>query len=646
MMSSLFAGVSGLRNHQTRMNVIGNNIANVNTVGFKGGRVTFQEALVQTIKGAGRPTAISGGTNPVQIGLGMSVAAVDTLFLQGGLETTGQITDLAIQGSGFFTLSDGYGEYYTRNGAFGFDADSYLVDPASGYKVQGKMADQTGNIPAVSTIGDIRLPFGQQDPANATSEITLANNLDSAATDSLATMESSGTTGIDQVSGYAINGAGGTHNIVIAGNQAVQSTFTGINLHTAMSGNTTLADMGVDDLTGFSITVDGTTTTDITGLTLQSSINDVVRVINEIAGVNCYLDTSDPLNYEIVVERSRAGNNASYNVTTSLGAATDATHGNIVNRLFGLDGAGVATVGGLDHTFTAIDTFTPSGKPPEAAQQLQVDVDPKTGLATGLLDLGDGGVTVKASQGLSAGNVVINTADTQHSTSITAYDSQGGRHTVIMSFTKTTTPNLWDWEITLPGQETILEGGAGSVRFNPDGSLLSFSYNGGAASLRFDPGNGAEILDVMLHAGNTGQFDGLTGFASPFTASAIHQDGYSVGILEKIAIDTAGTITGIFSNGISRTLAQIILADFSNQGGLRRRGNSMYQTSANSGTAIHGVAGETVAGSISSGALEASNVDIAMEFTNMITAQRGFQANARVITTSDSMLDELVSLKR
>ncbi len=646
MMSSLFAGVSGLRNHQVRMNVIGNNISNVNTVGFKGGRVTFQEALVQTIKGAGRPTSISGGTNPVQMGLGMSVAAVDTQFLQGGLETTGQISDLAIQGSGFFVLSDGHGEFYTRNGAFGFDANSYFVDPSSGYKVQGRMADGTGNIPAVSTVGDIRLPFGQQDPANPTSSISLSNNLDSSATDSLASILSAGTTGIDQVSGYAINGAGGAHDISITGNQAVKSSFTGANLNAAMSGSTTLANMGIDDLTGFSVTVDGSTTTPITGLTLQSTVNDVVRVINEIAGVNCTLDTSDPLNYQIIIERSRAGDNVAYSVATSAGVATDAANGNIVNRLFGLDGAGVATVGGADHTFTALDTFTPTGKPAEAATQLAIDVDENTGLAIGINDLGGGGVTVKASQGLTAGDVVIETADTQHSTSITAYDSQGGRHTVIMTFTKTTTNNLWDWEVTLPGQETILEGGTGSVQFNPDGSLLSFAYNGGAASLRFDPGTGADFLDIDLNAGNTGQFDGLTGFASPFTASAIYQDGYSVGILEKIAIDSAGTVTGIFSNGISRTLAQIILADFSNQGGLRRMGNSMYQTSANSGSAIHGIAGETVAGSISSGALEASNVDIAMEFTNMITAQRGFQANARVITTSDSMLDELVNLKR
>ena len=646
MMSSLFAGVSGLRNHQVKMNVIGNNIANVNTIGFKGGRVTFQEALVQTLKGAGRPSTISGGTNPVQMGLGMTVAAVDTLFQQGGLETTGQITDLAIQGSGFFILSDGRGQFYTRAGAFGFDANSYLVDPASGMMVQGRVADGSGNIPAVSTIGDIRLPFGQQDPARETTTINLANNLNSSATESVATLVSTGLTGIDQVSGTAINGAGGVHSVTITGNQAVRSAFTGANLAGSMTASSTLADLGVDDVSGFSITVDGTTIIPVTGLTLQSTVNDVVRAIDEIAGVDCHLDTTNPANVQIVVERSRAGENGQYNVTSSTGVATDAANGNIINRLFGLTGVGVATTGGLANTYVAADTFTPTGKPAEAPRDLGIEVDDTTGLAIGVTGLGKGGVAVRASQGLAAGTMVVNTADTQHATSITAYDSQGGKHTVIVTFSKTDTDNVWDWEATLPNQETILEGGSGTVRFNPDGSLLAFQYNGGANSLRLDPNNGAEVLDVSFNAGDAGRFNGLTGFASPFTASAMNQDGYGMGILEKISIDNSGTITGIFSNGISRTLAQIVVADFSNRGGLIRYGHNLYQVSANSGPAIQGVAGETISGSISSGALESSNVDISQEFTNMITTQRGFQANARIITTSDNMLEELVNLKR
>jgi flagellar hook protein FlgE len=185
MMASLFAGVTGLKNHQTKMNVIGNNIANVNTIGFKTGRVNFQEALVQTTKGAGRPSSITGGTNPQQLGLGMQVATVDNLFLQGGLETTGQITDLAIQGAGFFILADGAGNtFYTRAGAFGFDADSNMVDPSTGLFVQGKMADASGVISPLTTTGTITLPFGQQDPAKPTEIIRLANNIDVTASDS------------------------------------------------------------------------------------------------------------------------------------------------------------------------------------------------------------------------------------------------------------------------------------------------------------------------------------------------------------------------------------------------------------------------------------------------------------------------------
>jgi flagellar hook protein FlgE len=655
MMSSLFSGVSGLRNHQVRMNVIGNNIANVNTTGFKSGRVTFQDALVQTLKGAGRPSEISGGTNPVQIGLGMKVGTVDTLFTQGGLETTGQITDLAIQGSGFFILSDGQGEYFTRAGAFGVDAESFLVDPATGMKVQGRMADATGRIPALATIGDITLPFGQQDPANATGEVVLANNLDSDATDSEVVTGSTnyGVTNIDTIFGTARNGAGGHHDIVISDNggngQAVNSTFTGGNLYGSMTGTSTLADMGVDDVTGFSITVDGSNTYQILGLDTNSTVNDVVSAIDTLAGIDCRLDTTDPNNNQIIITRSYAGNGGDFNVQTSASVATDAANGNIVNRLFGIADTGVAIANnGQDHTFTAIDTFTPTGKPPEAGVALTILLN-DNGYAYALDGAGGGDINISAENapnGFSAGTVSFETEPTQHSTSIITYDSQGGKHTTIFTFTKTTTQNLWDWNVSLPNGETILEGGSGTVRFNQDGSLLSFDYNGGATAIRYDPNTGAEIVDVSVDAGDTSGFSGLTGFNSAFTASAIQQDGYAMGILEKIGFDAAGTISGIFSNGVSRVLAQLTLADFNNKTGLLKSGGNVYQVSANSGSAIHGTAGETISGAISSGALESSNVDIAMEFTNMITAQRGFQANARVITTSDNMLDELVNLKR
>jgi len=184
------------------------------------------------------------------------------------------------------------------------------------------------------------------------------------------------------------------------------------------------------------------------------------------------------------------------------------------------------------------------------------------------------------------------------------------------------------------------------VSFNNDGSLNTFDYFGGATAITIDPRNGSNLMDIRINAGSISSFDGLTGFSGHHTASIINQDGYGLGLLEKIAIDDSGNISGIFSNGVTRVLAQIMLADFNNQAGLRKAGRSLFQESPNSGDAIEGIAGTTISGIITSGALESSAVDIAQEFTGMITAQRGFQANARIITTSDQMLDELVNLKR
>jgi flagellar hook protein FlgE len=178
MMRSLFAGVSGLRNHQVRMDVIGNNVANVNTVAFKTGRVTFKEGFAQLLQGASRPPGDHGGINPIQIGLGMQVGSIDTLFTQGNIETTGIATDLAIQGGSFFVVAKGNEHYYTRSGNFQLDADGRLVSPTNGFVVQGRMAFD-GKL--VDGITDIRLPFGQKTPAQATTAMSLGGNLNAAA---------------------------------------------------------------------------------------------------------------------------------------------------------------------------------------------------------------------------------------------------------------------------------------------------------------------------------------------------------------------------------------------------------------------------------------------------------------------------------
>ncbi|NIA12382.1 MAG: flagellar hook-basal body complex protein, partial [Nitrospiraceae bacterium] len=177
MMRSLFAGVSGIKSHQTRMDVIGNNIANINTIGFKAGRAVFAQAIAQTIRGATRPYDGEGGTNPMQVGLGVQMGSIDTIFTQGNLESTGVKTDMAIQGNGFFVLSDGSNEYYTRAGNFQFDADGRLVNPTTGYVVQGMLANSNGDIKPGTPIGDLVLPFGQKVAAKATTKVEFTGNL-------------------------------------------------------------------------------------------------------------------------------------------------------------------------------------------------------------------------------------------------------------------------------------------------------------------------------------------------------------------------------------------------------------------------------------------------------------------------------------
>ncbi|MBQ4377828.1 MAG: flagellar hook protein FlgE, partial [Treponema sp.] len=180
MMRSLYSGVSGLQNHQTRMDVIGNNIANVNTTGFKRGRVNFQDMISQQLAGASKPTEEKGGVNPKEVGLGMTVAAIDTVFTQGNLQSTGISTDVAIQGNGFFIEKNGEKSYYTRAGAFSLDQNGTLVNPANGMRVQGWMARELNGEMVVQTAAtptDLVIPVGSKDPAKATQNINFACNL-------------------------------------------------------------------------------------------------------------------------------------------------------------------------------------------------------------------------------------------------------------------------------------------------------------------------------------------------------------------------------------------------------------------------------------------------------------------------------------
>ncbi len=179
-MRSLYSGVSGLQNHQTKMDVIGNNISNVNTTGFKKNRVIFQDMLYQTLSGAARPREEVGGVDPKQVGLGMTIASTDTVHTQGSLQTTGKAEDVAINGNGFFVLRKGDQLYYTRDGSFGIDEEGMFVNPANGMRVQGWQAETVDGNTTINTsaeLQDLVIPVGSKDPAASTSMVELACNL-------------------------------------------------------------------------------------------------------------------------------------------------------------------------------------------------------------------------------------------------------------------------------------------------------------------------------------------------------------------------------------------------------------------------------------------------------------------------------------
>jgi len=392
MLRSLFSGISGLRSHQTMLDVTGNNIANVNTTGFKSSQVQFQDTLSQMLTGASGAQDGVGGTNPAQVGLGVRVAGITTNFTQGASQTTGRSTDMMIQGDGFFIVRKGAETFYTRAGSFDFDETGQMVLPGEGALVQGWMA-VNGVIDTNGPITDLRIPSNTVMPAVASTSATYTGNLDAAAAD-----------------------------------------------------------------------------------------------------------------------------------------------GSVLNR--------------------TIDVF----------------------------------------------------------------DSTGNSRTLTLTFTKAATG--WSVEAS-------------------DGTATVASQ-----AMTFDAAGTLTTPTALTVGGVAVDLTSVTGFAGLDTVKADVQDGQAAGTLQSFSLGSDGTITGSFSNGLKQAIGRISLGGFTNPAGLERAGGSLFRTTVNSGEPSVGPASSGGRGSLAGGALEMSNVDLSSEFTSLIVAQRGFQANSRVITTSDEVLQELVNLKR
>jgi flagellar hook protein FlgE len=411
MLRSMFSAISGLRAHQTKMDVTGNNIANVNTVGFKSQQTVFQDTLSQVIRAGGAPAADRGGTNPAQVGLGVKVAATTTNWTQGATQSTGRSTDFMIEGDGFFVTRSGTENLYTRAGSFDFDGEGKLVTPNGGV-LQGWMANAAGVVNSNGPTGDLTVPYGQ-----------IVNP---------------------------------------------KQTTTG-----AIGGN------------------------------------------------------------------------------LPAGAATGTTY----------------------------------------------------------------------------------------QTGVTMYDSQGVEQKVFYNFTKAAAANTWTLDITHDNGTALVTGA--TVAFNAAGALTTPAAPGTIApftppAATFPSWTGPVTVDVAA----------LTQFGGASTVTATDQNGYELGSLQSFQLGNDGTIMGVYSNGLRQPLGQLALASFNNPSGLEKAGSSTFRVGVNSGDAAVGLAGVGGRGVLNSGALEMSNVDLAEEFTGLIVAQRGFQANSRVITSSDEILQDLVNLNR
>lgn len=452
MMRSMFSGVSGLKVHQTKMDVIGNNISNVNTVGYKATTMHFQDSFSQVMRSAGSPQGGIGGTNPQQIGLGASIGGMDVDHSKGSTQRTDRPLDLMIDGNGYFVVTNDptyENRFFTRAGNFTTDTHGYIVTP-NGYKVLGK------------DMQPLRVDKSKTKPATTTTRIDISGN---------------------------------------------------VNLKDDVDPNTNIA--------------------------YTSSV-----------------DVFDSL-----------GNN--HTLTINFGQKIEYN-----------DGAG--DKGFLRNISFENKSIVPGGK-------------------VGSLDLA---------------NLTTNTANAN--AVYAKFDEKGSFLGLVKGMTlaggvaTATTPlNKLDLKMVVPGADDV------------DISI----YDTGA-----DPA--------------VNSFRGLTHYPKEGNVRSKNMDGNTSGLMESFNVSASGEILGIFTNGERQVLGQIALADFDNNVGLQKAGSNLFISSTNSGAPKYGVPGTSSLGSIAPGALEMSNVDLSNQFTDLITTQRGFQSNSRIITASDEMLQELVNLKR
>lgn len=504
MMSSLFIGATGLKTHGQGVGNIGHNISNVNTVGYKRMVTTFESLYNETLPTTGGPNTDSTPKNLAQMGKGVGVAAVRTVFEQGHFDPSNTVTDLAIGGKGFFQVAQDGEQHFTRAGNFRFDNSGYLIDP-NGYRLQGNAIDDDGNV-------------------------------------------------------------GGLADIRLSQNSASQAVDPG-SASTAVTMNVNLGD-----------TSDNT----------QSATNPFFSMLEN------WGTDQPPLG------------SAAFNFKNSIQVYDSAGESHSLDVYF--DGASVSNAGGktyMEFAVSSPDAPTGSGAAPYMT-----------------------GVLVFSSSGQMEG--------------MSAYTPTAG------------TGTLSDWAPASfdadghPQFNAVFDDGAGGTTTQTMSLNFGFEASAGAAW----SGGGATAADVGADPAGLPAYSGTrasrttTAFEGSSSSQFQTQDGYAEGYLTNISIDTEGVLSGKYSNGNSKDLYEIPLFYFTNQWGLKREGDNHYSATKDSGAALEGKPETNGLGKVHSSSIEMSNVDIAREFVSMITMQRGFQANSRIITTTDRMIQTATQMKR
>lgn len=549
MLRSMYSAVSGLKTHQTRMDVIGNNIANVNTVAFKSSSVTFSDILYQTTSNASGANATTGtgGVNAKQIGLGTTAAATKVSITSAGAsETTGNPFDIRLtdkNSTNFFIVNNGSENVFTRSGSFYVDGSGNLCMSSTGYTVMGWQVDETTGEIRKDTVSALRIMQEKNltSAPEATTQATIAGVLDENDTD-------------------VKNDAGRVMNLNFYDNLGYQYTAKFAIKSTGTDGKYTVELTSVLDSDNQNITANLT----------KKQMSQLFGNYNADATLGQYGLSKD---YEYKNNKYvRKADNKEFVVDNTDSTLFKAT-----------DGSGATA--SITEIFSGITT-TIATNIKNNTNNYKVAFDAQTGHAT---------LTGEQTS-----------YDLEFDTSSGKFKSIGGENPSVML-------NMG-----------ALSSGLINNNRNFQNITVDFSQ-----CLNYNNSGKSTI------GADAGAVDGTTG------------KGRKLGAMTGIFIDTNGRIYGTYDNGNTELLGQIAVAQFSNASGLEKVGESCYRTTLNSGE-FDGIGVEISAdgSSMTTGELEMSNVDLSSEFTSMITTQRGFQANSRVITTSDTLLEELVNLKR